>query len=306
MEALSKVIPFELPKKPKVKIKEPLPDQRKVCVMPIRSCVDEKLTDGAFRALALLCSYCNRAGITWVSQTKLAKDMGVSQQAISKHFKQLRELGYLTTVKRGFKGERTDTLRVVFDPTITAEEAIAMTSNKEDTRPPWMAKQEQEQANPEGLKRIKEMMQGLIKPIKEQPKEYQMPTSGQTKTVKEMKKTIANKQRKPVDNSHHIHNPKVVHENTLHSQPYHNPTVVHNTEEHIVSNSISKDKFNKLKNSYKQLEVVDVERLLQEMNENDLQESLDILLPLFQAEGLKPSSRVLADSILQLHRDAGL
>ncbi len=33
-------------------------------------------------------------------------------------------------------------------------------------------------------------------------------------------------------------------------------------------------------------------------------EDLDILLPLFQAEGLSPSSRVLADSILQLHRDA--
>jgi len=143
MNAMVEPAQFALPKKPRIKPKDAPPDQRKVCIMPIRCIPDSRLTDGAFRALALLCSYCNRAGITWVSQTRLAKDMGVTQQAISKHFKQLKELGYLETVRKGFKGERTDTLRVIFDPDITADEAIAMTSNKEDTRSPAI-KEEQE------------------------------------------------------------------------------------------------------------------------------------------------------------------
>jgi hypothetical protein len=40
------------------------------------------------------------------------------------------------------------------------------------------------------------------------------------------------------------------------------------------------------------------------LTESEIAEDLDILLPLFQAEGLSPSSRVLADSILQMHRNA--
>jgi DNA-binding transcriptional ArsR family regulator len=313
MNAVVEPIAFQLPKKPRVKPKDAPPDQRKVCVMPLRSCVDNKLTDGAFRALALLCSYCNRAGITWVSQTRLAKDMGVSQQAISKHFKQLRDLGYVEIVRRGFKGERTDTLRVVFDPSISADEAIAMTSNKEDTRPPAIKEEQEKQmhepVDPEGLKRIAKLIGSALKqPSK--PKEYTMPKTGETATVKKFKEEIAKakgKRSQPVDKSLTNHNPKVVNEEAVHSQPNHNSRVVHNTGEHSIKDSIKvidKKELNKYLDSYEQLEVVDVQRLLTCMTHVQVREAMDTLLPLFAAEGLNPSSHILADAILQMHRDA--
>jgi DNA-binding transcriptional ArsR family regulator len=313
MNAVVEPIAFQLPKKPRVKPKDPPPDQRTVCIMPLRSCTDNKLTDGAFRALALLCSYCNKAGITWVSQTKLAKDMGVTQQAISKHFKQLRELGYLETVRKGFKGERTDTLRVIFDPSITAEDAIAMTSSKEDTRSPAIKEEQERQMNQEvdreGLQRIAKLIGSALKqPSK--PKEFTMPKSGETATVKKMKEDIQkaqSKRSKPVDKSATNHNSKVVNEEAVHSQPNHNSRVVQNSENIVSKDSIkdiSKDSLNKYLDSYEQLEVVDVQRLLTCMTHEQVREGLDTLLPLFTAEGLNPSSRVLADSIMQMHRDA--
>ncbi len=95
---MSDPVTFELPKrKPRVVQKEAAPDLRKVAVLPIRAVFDQKLTHGALQVLAAVCAFANRAGITWVSQTRLAKDLGISQQAVAKQFKQLREAGYLET-----------------------------------------------------------------------------------------------------------------------------------------------------------------------------------------------------------------
>lgn len=310
MNAVAEPINFELPKRPRIKPKDAPPDQRKVVVMPIRAVFDQKLTHGALQVLAALCSYCNRAGITWVSQTRLAKDLAISQQAVAKQFKQLREHGYLETVRKGFKGERTDTLRVIFDPDITAEDAIAMTSNKEDTRPPSM----QDEIDPEGQKRIAQLISKALKqPTK--PKGYDMPATGQTRTVKAMKDEIAKTKAKrstpvdnQVDNSSPIHNPQVVNAEGSHSQPNHNLEVVHNTREHIVDKELKgiEVKGKSINQSVlNNLDVSDFDFLIEaKMTPEQIEQHASFLLPLFQAEGLTPSSRVLADSILQLHRDA--
>ena len=310
MNAVAEPINFELPKRPRIKPKDAPPDQRKVVVMPIRAVFDQKLTHGALQVLAALCSYCNRAGITWVSQTRLAKDLAISQQAVAKQFKQLREHGYLETVRKGFKGERTDTLRVIFDPDITAEDAIAMTSNKEDTRPPSM----QDEIDPEGQKRIAQLISKALKqPTK--PKGYDMPATGQTRTVKAMKDEIAKTKAKrstpvdkQVDNSSPNHNPQVVNAEGNHSQPNHNLEVVHNTREHIVDKELKgiKVKGKSINQSVlNNLDVSDFDFLIEaKMTPEQIEQHASFLLPLFQAEGLTPSSRVLADSILQLHRDA--
>jgi hypothetical protein len=39
------------------------------------------------------------------------------------------------------------------------------------------------------------------------------------------------------------------------------------------------------------------------MNEKQIQESMDFLWPIYQAEGLTPAPGLLAESILQMHRD---
>ena len=139
------VVDFKLPKrKPRVLEKEAPPDRRMVAVVPIRAITDKTLTDACFRTLAVLCSYCNRAGITWVSQKRLADDMKVSRQAITKQLVKLRAAGYVEITRKGFRGERSNTLRVVFDTTLSAQDAIAITSGIEDTRPPDQRKREEE------------------------------------------------------------------------------------------------------------------------------------------------------------------
>lgn len=141
------VVDFVVPKRPRVVEKQAMPDRRSLAVVPIRAAVDKTLTDACFRTLAVLCSYCNRAGITWVSQKRLAEDMKVSRQAITKQLVKLRAAGYVEITRKGFRGERSNTLRVVFDTTLSAQDAIAITSGIEDTRPPDQAKREEELRN---------------------------------------------------------------------------------------------------------------------------------------------------------------
>lgn len=303
------VVPFVVPKKPKVKQKDAPPDLRKVAVLPIRAVFDQKLTHGALQVLAAVCAYANRAGITWVSQTRLAKELGISQQAVAKQFKQLREAGYLETVRKGFKGERTDTLRVIFDPTVDADTAIAVTSAIEDTRPPVMKKEQAmqaEQPDPEGLKRVAQAIAQVLKtPTK---RTYAMPKSGETITVRNMKAVIKKaqtKESKPVDKASHIHNPQVVNEEPLQLQPggcaIHNPEVVHNTElTHI--RGIKEDSFKRLNTV---LHNSEIERLTADgLTAEQIADSLDTLLPIYRAEGIEPTSAVLAEGIRQLQADA--
>lgn len=310
------IVPFTLPKKPRIKEKDAPPDQRKVCILPIRAVFDKQMTHGALQALAALCAYCNRAGITWVSQTRLAADLGISQQAVAKQFKQLRELGYLETVRRGFKGERTDTLRVIFDPSITAEEAITMTSNKEDTRPPAIREEQERQASEqidrEGQAKIAKLIsQALKQPTK--PKGYAMPAKGETRAVREVKEAMQKAQskrsktvEKTVDKQPANHNPQVVNEGGLHLQPNHNLEVVLNSEEHIVGKDL---KVIKVKESLKNIRTVmdnqEIEKLIDSgMTIEQVREAEELIAPLFAAEGLTPSSAVMSQAILQMHRDA--
>lgn len=300
---LDNIVPFALPKKPRVRQKEPLPDQRKVAVLPIRALADKDMTDGAFRALALLCSYCNRAGITWVSQTRLAKDMNVSQQAISKHFKQLRQLGYLETVKKGFKGERTDTLRVIFDLTVDAETAIAVTSSIEDTRPPEMKEQQQMEADPEGQRIIADLIKQAIKPVNPKPKEYTMPTT-ETATVRKMKEDIAKHKARqkrmavtesgnPASEGSTFTTSEVVHAEPLHSQPNHNLEVVDNTKEHLIDMYL------------KGLDLGLLKVINNHMTNDEVEATLQKLQARCQSEGVPmPRDESLVDALLVLHADS--
>ena len=139
------VVDFKLPKKkPRVIEKEPLPDQRKYAVVPFAALSDKRLHHLSIRVLGLICSYANRAGITWVGQTRIGAHLGISKQAVNKAVSELKKAGYLEVVSRGFRAERADTLRIVFEPGISTQDAIAITSGQEDTRPPEQRKREEE------------------------------------------------------------------------------------------------------------------------------------------------------------------
>jgi DNA-binding Lrp family transcriptional regulator len=323
VNAMTEPVNFTLPKKPRIYAKDPLPDQRKVSVVPIKAVFDPNISHGALHVLAALCSYCNRAGITWVSQTRLAKELNITQQAVAKQFKQLRELGYLETVKKGFKGERTDTLRVIFDKSVDAATAMAVTSSMEDTRSPAIKEQQaMEEVDREGQRRVAQAISKVLKqPTKRSPT---MPKSGETRTVREMKAAIQKAQSKqsktvdkPVDKQSHNHNLQVVNAEALHSQPNHNLQVVDNAEEHttsrqVVCNQVVKEvnlnnqnSSNLLTGSQTVLDNREVEELLADgISAQQITDSLETLLPLYQAEGIKPSASVLMAGIRQLQADA--
>jgi DNA-binding transcriptional regulator YhcF (GntR family) len=271
---------IRLPKrKPKISQREPEPDARKLAVVPFKAITDQALTDGAMRVLALVCSYCNRAGITWVSQARLAKDMAVSRQAISNQFKQLRDQGYIEIVKKGWRGERSNTVRVIFDKTIDVHTAIAITSAQEDTRPPSMQDQE---VDPLGQQRIAKLIAQAFK-SSNQRKEAAMSKPGESRAVKAIKE--ANQKGKA---RRSIGQPTVAHEETHHRQPIGQPTVALNTG-----------------NTYRGLTLEDVKKLREEgLTDVEITGCLDDLLSAYAAEGITPKPEHLAAGILQLNRDA--
>ncbi len=118
---------------------------------------------------------------------------------------------------KGFRGERANTTRVIYDPEIKAADAIAVTSGQEDTRPPSMAKLEIAQA---------------IKPQEEEFTEEQM--AANRKRLREMLGGLANRdgfhhnrperigdimarkpRAKPTPKRPHIDNTQVVHVEAL-------------------------------------------------------------------------------------------
>jgi predicted transcriptional regulator len=322
MSALpTNVVSFELPKKPRIKQKDAPPDQRKVSVLPIRAITDDKVTDNMLRVLACLCSYCNRAGLTWVSQKKLSDDMKVSQQAISKQLTKLVKAGYVEIVRKGFRGERSNTVRVIFDPTVDTATAIAITSSLEDTRPPAIKEEQAMQAEEidrAGQAKVAKLIaQGLKN---NQPrKEPLMAKKEDSLTVKKMKADIAKaKQPKRITST----TSEVVHGDAQkavkkgsHTQPYTQPNRVVENAENTVLESFKDDyvkddliinlKSNSLKEVQNNLSEVQIAELTNAgLTDTEIADGLQILLDAYKAEGLTAKPSQLIEGLMQMHRDA--
>lgn len=303
MNAMVEPQAFVLPKQPKVRQKDAPPDQRKIAVIPIRACTDPELTLGMMRTLVLICSYMNRAGITWVSQARLATDLKVSQQAVSKHLVKLTKSGYLEVIRKPIRGQRMTTWRVIFDKSVDLETAVAVTSSMEDTRPPHMKEQQQEDLtpDPEGQRRVAQL---IAKVLKQPPtRSRTMPKSGQTRAVKQMHEEIEKAGKKRQSKTAHAQPPEVVQPQAKNAQPPRvdvqppevvNPTTSTGCVEHI---------FNKVIYNLNVLNNQQIERLkLSGLNDSDIAENLEHLLAAYEAEGLTPNPDRLVDEILQLAR----
>jgi len=314
VNAMTEPVHFQMPKKPKVK-EEPLaPDQRKIAVIPIRACTDNELTPGMLKSLILICSYMNRSGITWVGQKTMADRLGISQQAISKHLVKLTKAGYLEILKKPMPGARHTTWRVIFDATISAEDAVSITSAIEDTRPPYMKEQQAkqaEEADKEGQARV---AQAISKVLKQPPKRIKtMSKPGETITVRNMKAAIKKAQTK----SSQAQPPEVVQLDSKQAQPEPvdnlfkiQPKGVYGTtsegcrehKEHTML-TCAVDNFKKEADMLV-LHNQEVEELIAGgLTAEQIADSLDILLPLYQAEGITPTSGALMAGIRQLVAD---
>ncbi len=142
-----------------------------------------------------------------------------------------------------------------------------------------------------------------------------MPKSGETRTVKAIKEANAKAKAKRTA-APHTQPPQVANEqasqvanaavdNSLHTQPDRQPPEVAPTEENV---GIEIGKSKSINTTIGVLCNLSEEQRAEIANagvsDAELADSLETLLPLFAAEGLTPSSRVLADAVLQLHRDA--
>lgn len=218
---------YKLPKRPKIVEQAAPPDQRSHAVLPIRAVTDRKLTDAQLRALAILCSYCNRAGVTWVSQKRLATDMQVSQQAISKHLRALIAAGYVEVTSRAFRGEKPNTTRVIYDPSVSLADAIAITSGQEDTRPPEMKRREdremQEEFTEEQMAANRQRLKELLAGFRNDGMRHTQP-----RAIGDVMARKPRAKRQP-----HSQPNTVVDEGELHSQPVSQPNVVVQNTENI-------------------------------------------------------------------------
>ena len=126
---------YKLPKPPKIKEKVMQPDQRKFCVVPLRAVVAKDLTLTGLKVLCLLASYCNKAGFTYVSQARLANDLGVTTGAINRQIKQLETKGYI----KQFGGYSTNikgkTKRIIYDEKISDREADQIAGERREPCP---------------------------------------------------------------------------------------------------------------------------------------------------------------------------
>ena len=114
---------YKLPKPPKIKEKVMQPDQRKFCVVPLRAVVAKDITLTGLKVLCLLASYCNKAGFTYVSQARLANDLGVTSGAINQQLKKLINNGYVKQYNGYATKIKGKTKRIVYDENITDREA---------------------------------------------------------------------------------------------------------------------------------------------------------------------------------------
>ena len=129
-------------KKPRIRKKDPAPDQRSITVCPIRAATDRKLTPMQLRALLVLCSYTNKAGVTWVGLERVGQDLGVSRERAGFLIRKLIERGYVRVIHKGFKGYCADSRQIIFKQDIGPDEAAAVAGELA----PYQIKQQQREA----------------------------------------------------------------------------------------------------------------------------------------------------------------
>ena len=93
-------------------------DMRKFCVVPLKAFLNRKVTGENLRVLAILASYCNKGGYSFVSLKTIAKDMGCTAANIHKHLKKLEAQGIIKTYNNYFPSLKGNTRRIIYDETI--------------------------------------------------------------------------------------------------------------------------------------------------------------------------------------------
>jgi hypothetical protein len=121
---------FVLPDKPVIERVE-REDGRKFCVVPLRAFREKKLSLSQLRILGIYASYCNNAGMSFVSCTALGRDYGCSKSYMALMLQKIEKVGYITRVKKhGVPGIRGCVRRMVYDASINTDDAIGISQSR--------------------------------------------------------------------------------------------------------------------------------------------------------------------------------
>ena len=120
---------FKIPPKPQLKKRKTPPRKTQFAIMPLRALTDKRITDRNRTVLAMMSSFATRAGITWVTHKRIGEEFSISRQAIQRMVAKLRDTGYIEKVSGHKVGIKGITYRIIYDPKIKAEDAIAIAGN---------------------------------------------------------------------------------------------------------------------------------------------------------------------------------
>lgn len=93
-------------------------DLRKFCVVPLKAFLNKKVSGENLRVLAILASYANKGGYSFVSLKTIAKDLGCTPANILKHLRKLEAQGIIETTSNYFPMLKGNTRRIIYDEKI--------------------------------------------------------------------------------------------------------------------------------------------------------------------------------------------
>jgi len=99
-------------------------DLRAFAIVPIRAIKDPRITPKTLRVLIAFCSYCDSIGRTFVSNERIGQDIGSKRTAVGYHVRKLRDYGYMVYCRPFYKGQRSTSNRIVFDPHVKYEDTL--------------------------------------------------------------------------------------------------------------------------------------------------------------------------------------
>ena len=98
-------------------------DLRRYSILPIEAVRDPEINrTAALSVLAAICSYTDELGRTFVSQARLASDLGISRQAVNRQIKKLLDKGYIVHARKQYKDQKTTTFKVKYGEQLMDED----------------------------------------------------------------------------------------------------------------------------------------------------------------------------------------
>jgi hypothetical protein len=117
---------FHIGKKPELK-QHKFRDHRRYIVIPYSALTNKKVSNPAFRTLAAFCSYADKAGLTRVSQRRVAQDLKLHTRSVSRHVGELKASKLLKVLSHSYTvGLAGKALQIVFVEGLKANEAQAI------------------------------------------------------------------------------------------------------------------------------------------------------------------------------------